>query len=154
MLRAEIHRGGHEHETQEAAREFAARQQEVVARIKNLAGIVYRFHQLAERLPPTDNAYRRAELNYRQALAEIRTLDTEWLTGLVLQLEALLDDLDDPTGQMQTQLDQFIFNVRTALNRLCLEIRARQARGGPPPAGPSPETDERPPEDAPPAVAP
>lgn len=152
-LRAEIHRGGQEHETREAAAEFTARQQEVLLKVKNLAGIVYRFHQLAEKLPPTDNAYRRAELNYRQALAEIRKLDTEWLTGLVLHLEALLDDLDDPTGQMQNQLDTFIVNVRTALNRLCLEIRARQSRGTPP-AGPPSRPESPPPADLPPGTPP
>ncbi|MCK4342085.1 MAG: hypothetical protein KAY37_10225 [Phycisphaerae bacterium] len=143
-LRAEISRRGQEHETEEAARELLDRKKEVAAKIKNLAGVVHRFHQLAARLSPADEAYRRAEANYRRAVEEIRGLDTEWLTGLVLQLETLLDDLDDPSGQRQNRLDQFIAQVRAALNRLCREIRAhqqaKQARPGNqrPPEGLSP----------------
>jgi len=143
-LREEITRRGRQRETEEAAQEFTARQQEVMARIKNLAGVVHRFYQLAQRLPPEHEAYKRAEQNYRRAVAEIRRLDTEWLTGLVLQLEALLEDLEDPDGRMQSQLDEFIAAVRTALNNLCLEIRAWQSRGAPPPP-PAPPASPPPP---------
>lgn len=125
-LQADITHSGDAHETQETTRELRERQQEVVAKIKNLAGVIHRFHEVSQRLPPEDNAYRRAEANYRRAVEEIRGLDTNWLTSLVLQLEAFIEDLDDPTGQMQNQLDHFIGSVRSALNRLCLEIRARQ----------------------------
>jgi hypothetical protein len=121
-------------ETQEAQRELAQRQEEVAVKIKHLAGVIHRFHELAGKLPPQHEAYRRAEANYRRAVEEIRGMNTEWLTGLVLQLETLMEDLDDPRGQVQGQLDQFIASVRTALNRLCLEIRARQSK--PPPAAP------------------
>ncbi len=138
-LRTEILHSEQEHETAEAARELLERKREVAAKIKNLAGVVHRFHELAARLPPEDEAYRRAEENYRRAVEEIRGLNTEWLTGLVLQLETLLDDLDDPAGQIQNKLDQFIGNVRTALNRLCLEIRShRQKNTRPPDPGPRP----------------
>ncbi len=149
-LRDEISRCGQEHETQEAARELVERQREVGAKIKNLAGVIHRFHELAEKLPPEDNAYRRAELNYRRAVEEIRELDTDWLSSLVIQLETFLDDLEDPTDKMQNQLDQFIARVRTALNRLCLEIRAHQKkskknpRRDPPPARSEGDTPPRP----------
>lgn len=141
-LQSEISRGGDVHETQEAARELLERQREVADKIRELAGVIHRFHELAQRLPPEDNAYRRAEVNYRRAVEEIRHLDTSWLTSLVLQLESLLDDLDDPTGQMHTQLDRFIASVRTALNRLCLEIRARQRAKGAAPLRPAPPPGE------------
>ena len=146
-LREQIDRSGAEHENEEAARELTERKHAVATRIRHLAGVVQRFHDIANRLPPEHNAYRRAEANYRHALDEIRGLDTEWLTGLVLELETLLDDLDDPTGRMHDQLDQFIANVRTALNRLCLEIRARQrSRGTPPPPATNPPDDAPPPD--------
>jgi hypothetical protein len=141
-LRADITRSSTQRETQEAARELRQRQREVTAKIKNLAGVIHRFHQISQRLPPEDNTYRRAELNYRRAVEEIRGMDTEWLTSVVLQLETLLDDLDDPTGEMQNQLDRFIASVRTALNRLCLEIRARQSRRTTPPADQPPTPGE------------
>jgi hypothetical protein len=137
-LDAEILRCGAAHDTQETTQELLERQRGVATKIKDLAGVIHRFHEIAKRLPPSDNAYRRAELNYKKAVEEIRGLNTEWLTGLVLQLETLLEDLDDPGGAMQSQLDRFIADVRTALNGLCLEIRAWQAKG-PPPQPPSAE---------------
>ena len=141
-LDAEISRSSQAHDTQETTRELTERQRGVAAKIKDLAGVIHRFHEIAKRLPPSDNAYRRAELNYRRAVEEIRGLNTDWLTGLVLQLETLLEDLDDPSGTMQSQLDRFIGNVRTALNGLCLEIRAWQAKGPPAPPPQPPSTEQ------------
>jgi DNA repair exonuclease SbcCD ATPase subunit len=136
-LQATISQSTTAREALEVQRDLLERQREVAFKIKNLAGIIHRFHELAGKLPPEHEAYRRAELNYRRAVEEIRGMDTEWLSGLVLQLETLLDDLEDPTGQIQNQLDRFIGSVRTALNRLCLEIRARHAKR--PPAAQPPE---------------
>jgi len=135
-LQASISRSSDEHETRQAARELIEQQRQVANKIRNLAGIINRFHQISAKLPPDDDVYQRAEANYRRAVEEIRGLDTDWLTGLVLELETLLDELADPTGERQNQLDQFIANVRTALNRLCLEIRARRAQKPPRPEGP------------------
>lgn len=132
-LRDLVLRSSTDHEVAEALRELRLRQREVVSQIKHLAGVVHQFHRLAEERPPTDNAYRRAEVNYQHALQQIRQMNTEWLTGLVLELETFLQDLGEDGGQMHTQLDRFIGQVRTALNRLCLEIRAWQ-RDHPPPA--------------------
>ena len=126
LLRKDILHSSRAHESEEAAGALREKKRAVVTQIKDLAGVVHRFHELAARLPPEDEAYRRAEANYRAAIEVIRGLDTEWLTGLVLELEALMEDLEDPSGAIQSQLDQFIANVRTALNRLVLEIRARQ----------------------------
>ncbi len=135
-LEAAIAQSSTVHEAREATRELLQVERDVAAKIRNLAGIIQRFHEIAARLPPEDNAYRRAALNYRHAVEEIRGMDTEWLTGLVLRLETLLGDLDDPSGKIQTQLDHFVENVRTALNRLCLEIRARHPRRPDRPAPP------------------
>jgi hypothetical protein len=132
QLEAEIAQSSKLRETQEMQWEFIERQREVATKIRDLAGVIHRFHELAGKLPPGHEAYQRAELNYRRAVAEIRGLDTEWLSGLVLQLETLMDDLDDPAGQIQNQLDDFIARVRTALNRLCLEIRGGQSKRPPP----------------------
>lgn len=141
---ASIRSSSDAHDEEETARELAQRKRDVVKHIKNLAGIVHRFQQIAAKCAPTDAVYQRAEANYRQALDEIRKMDTDWLSGLVIELEMLLDDLDDPDGQKQGQLDQFVNNVRDALNRLCLEIRAfqksRRPVQRPSPPGPSPQS--------------
>jgi hypothetical protein len=126
--RAQITRSGVEHDTEEATHELRERKKKIVRRIKRLAHAVQSFHHLSTRLPPEDKAYKRAAAEYEQAVKEIRGLDTEWLTGLVLELETLLDDLDDPNGHQQNLLDEFIANVRNALNRLCLEIRNHRRR--------------------------
>jgi hypothetical protein len=142
QLRRQIEQSDQEHESAEAARELLENERAVAARIKRLAGIIHRYHKLVERLGPADPACQRAEENYRQAVDEIRGLDTEWLTGLVLHLETLIEDLDDPEGTVQNQLDQFIASVRSALNRVCLEIRAHRRKNSPrpdaPPAGNAP----------------
>lgn len=140
-LRAQITQSVDQHETEEVAQELTQRQQQVLNHIKDLAGSIHRFHQLADRLPHDDPAYQRAEANYRRAVAEIRGMDTEWLTGLLLHLETLLEDLDDPAGEMQNQLDAFIASVRDALNRLCLEIRAHKARRLKRPEGGGPQSE-------------
>lgn len=149
-LRAQITQSSQQHESQEIVEELMGREREVVAEIKNLAGIIHRFHQLALHLPPGDQRLRRAEINYRRAVQRIRELDTDWLASLILQLETLLDDLDDPGSAAHNKLDQFIVNVRTALNRLRLEIRAIHSR-----RGTSPNKPPEPPSDgaAPPQPA-
>jgi hypothetical protein len=142
-LRALITRSGSEHESRESALELINRERAVGNRIRNLAGVIHRFHEVARQAPRDAEAYCRAEANYRRAVEEIRALDTDWLAGLIVQLETMLADLDDP-APLQTQLDQFIVNVRTALNRLRVEIRGIQT-GGPPLPGsapPSPPADK------------
>lgn len=124
--RQQITRCGREHDTEQAARALRERKQAIVRKIKRLAHAVQHFHQLAERVPPEDEEYQRAAASYRQTVEEIRSLDTEWLTSLVLELETLLEDLDDPSGHQHNLLDEFIANVRNALNRLCLEIRSHR----------------------------
>jgi hypothetical protein len=129
-LLREIDASEHAHETEEVTRELMACEAAVAREIKELAGVIHRFHQLAARGVPEDPAYRRAKANYDQAVSRIRALDTDWLASLILQLEALIEDLDDPNDDMQSQLDQFIMRVRSALNRLRVEIRTVQSRNG------------------------
>ena len=94
--------------------------------IKRLGGVIYRFHRLSSKGDRTSPEYLRAEAAYRAAYEQVRQHDTSWLTGLLLELETYLDDLDDPEGKAQEQLDRFIGTVRTALNQLCLLIREIQ----------------------------
>ncbi len=127
QLREEIERSSQEHEHREVLGELMAREREVAAEIKRAGAAIYRFHQVSRDVPADTEEYRRAEVAYHQAVARVRVRDTEWLTGLLLELETFLEDLDDPGGQKQEQLDRFIATVRSALNQLRLEIRAIQA---------------------------
>ena len=59
-------------------------------------------------------------------MAETRSHDTEWLAELMIELDTLLEDLEDASGQAETQVDRFITSVRTALHRLRKEIQTIQ----------------------------
>lgn len=139
-LRSEIMLRASEHERYQATQQIRQRKHEVITQIRELAAVVHHFHQISQHAQMGDPEYDRAEMTYREALETIRSLNTDWLTGLVLELETLLEELDDPSGEHHNQLDRFILNVRTALNRLCLEIRAhQQAQLMVPPADAAPE---------------
>lgn len=126
-LLAAIEQGGVDQEAAEVTEELLEREREVAAEIKNLAGIVHRYHELQARGGRNEAAFERVEDLYHRAVARIRAMDTDWLAGLMLQLETLLEDLDDPSGQLHTKLEHFIASVRDALNRLRAEVRSIQA---------------------------
>ncbi|MFH1746934.1 MAG: hypothetical protein ABIG44_07800 [Planctomycetota bacterium] len=125
-LRQEIERCGEEHEHRAAVRELITRERAVAVEIKRAGGAIYRFHKLAREGQPGSEEYKRAETAYREAVSQVRAQDTEWLTGLLLELETYIEDLNDPKGQAQVQLDRFIGTVRGALTQLRREIRAIQ----------------------------
>ena len=125
-LREQVLESGRAQEHREALREVIAREREVATQIKQAGGVIYRFHKVASQLPPESEQFKRAEAAYREAVDEVRKRDTEWLTGLLLELETYFEDLNDPAGKAQEQLDRFIGTVRSALNQLRLVIRAIQ----------------------------
>lgn len=127
-MRAAVNQRLGDYEKYEAAAALRDRKQAVVAQVRELARVVHAFHRVDGVRPPDDPACVAAAAEYRQALATMRKLNTEWLSGLLIELESLVDELHEQDGQAQTQLDQFIANVRIALNRLCIEIRAHQQR--------------------------
>lgn len=138
QLRAGIERCGQQHEHQEALRELIAREREVAEELKVAGAAIYRFEKLARTLSPTSPEYQRAEAAYRAAVERVRQRDTEWLTGLLLELETYLEDLEDPSGKAQEQLERFVHTVRDALNRLRLIIRQIQSDRAAPAPRPHP----------------
>jgi hypothetical protein len=136
VLRQTIEQSGRKHEHRQALRELVARERDVADRIKRIGAAIYRFHRACAKLSPESDEYRRAEAAYREAVGELRSLDDDWLSGLLLELETYLEDLDDPQGRAEAQLDRFIGTVRTALWQLRKEVESiRQQRQPHPPAG-------------------
>lgn len=131
-LRARITNSEEQSETRELRRELLRRERAVADEIKQLATAIRHYEQVVRQAPADSAELHRAEAAYRAAVERIRALDSDWLAGLILQLETLLDDLRDPTGEVHNQLEQFIVRVRAALNRLRVEVRSIQAgrRGG------------------------
>jgi hypothetical protein len=123
-FREAIERVGQKHARREARAALIARERAVADRIKRAGAAIYRFHRATAELPCDSEEYQRAESAYRAAVKEVRGLDTDWLTGLLLDLETYLDDLHDPDGRTEMQLDRFVGTVRTALTQLRREIRA------------------------------
>ncbi|HOO18476.1 MAG TPA: hypothetical protein PLU99_15395 [Phycisphaerae bacterium] len=120
----QIQRVSQKHAQREARAALIARERAVADRIKRAGAAIYRFHKASAELPPESEEYQRAEAAYNAAVEEVRSLDTDWLTGLLLDLETYLDDLHDPEGRTEMQLDRFIGTVRVALRQLRQEIRA------------------------------
>jgi len=131
-LRARITNSEEQSETRELRRELLSRERAVADEIKQLAAAIRQYEQVVRQAPADSDERQRAEAAYRAAVERVRALDSDWLAGLILQLETLLDDLRDPTGEIHNQLEQFIVRVRAALNRLRVEVRSIQAgrRGG------------------------
>lgn len=126
-IRGLVGRRRAEHDQKECTRELLQRERNVAREVRALAGVIHRYHELAEAGARNTDSFRRAEQNYRKAVRILRARDTEWLTGLLLELETMIDDLDDPDGQARAQVDRFIESVRVALGRLHREIREIQA---------------------------
>jgi hypothetical protein len=125
-LREQVMRAGAEHDHREAAHALMARERAVAAEIKRLGEIVDRYHKVNQQLPHDDQRYLRVQAQYQRAVAEIRSHDTEWLAELMIELDVLVEDLEDTTGQAETQVNRFIATVRTALHRLRKEIQTIQ----------------------------
>jgi len=131
-LRDEISHGGDEHAHREAAKALIARERAVAAEIEELAGVIRRFRRLVRRRPHDDDAYLRAHQDYLRAMTELRSHDTEWLAALILDLEALLEDVDDESGRAHEQINRFLSSVRGGLLQLRREIQTVQLEEGPP----------------------
>ncbi|MBK8913738.1 MAG: hypothetical protein IPM64_03890 [Phycisphaerales bacterium] len=125
-IRAMLARVGEDEEARAAAAALVARERSVVDELKRLIRTIHRFHDLVRAHPPDSEEFRAAERAYREALGEIRAHDNEWLAGLILELEGLIEELHDPTGHAIHELDHFLDAVRAALRHLASEVRAIQ----------------------------
>ena len=123
MHQSIIH-GIKQYEKQQVAEEILTHEKAVAAKIKKLGGIVFRFHKLAETLDHDSDLYKQAKVAYDRAVREIMGHDQEWLAHLMMKLDSLLDDLNDPQGRSGAQVDAFIEKVSTALKQLRVAIGA------------------------------
>ena len=53
----------------------------------------------------------------------MRSHDSEWLAGLILELDTFLDEIHDESGRAETQVDRFLSSVRRAHNGLRREMQ-------------------------------
>ena len=129
-IRNEITQGGEDHEHREAARLLVRRERAVASQIKRLADVVHEFHLVSRRVAHDSDTFRRCERKYQAAVRAVRSHDSEWLAGLILELDAFLDELHDRSGRSEAQVDRFLSSVRRAhqgLRREMSEISNEQA---------------------------
>lgn len=134
-------------EHRSAARELVARERAVAADIRKLATIIHRFHVVSRRVPHTGEEWRRAEEVYNAAVREVRSHDADWMAGLILEVDTLLEEIHDTSGQAAAQADRFLASVRAALAKLRAEIRAIEQEQKTP-AGVAPTSPSQPANDA------
>ncbi|MBN2446722.1 MAG: hypothetical protein JXO22_08350 [Phycisphaerae bacterium] len=127
-LRRHIEDSGEQEEYREAAARLVARERAVAADIRARAVIIRQFDHIARRLPATDEAYRRAQADFEHAAEELQTQNTEWIASLVIEMGALVEDMNDPTGRARNQVDNFIASVRESVLRLRREITTIRRR--------------------------
>lgn len=121
-------------EKRQVAEEILTHEKAVAAKIKKLGGIVFRFHKIEQTLDKDSDLYKQAKAAYDRAVREILRHDQEWLADLMMKLDALLEDLDDPDGRGGAQVDAFIQKVSNTLKQLRAAIRDSSAAQTPPPS--------------------
>lgn len=111
------------YEEQEAAHLLIAREKEIAKEVKGLAAVVRQFHQVAREQGPESPAFRVAAERYRKAVQEVVQHDQDWLTGVFMELEDLVSEMHDTTGEAENQINEFVNRVRTAILQTREEIR-------------------------------
>lgn len=108
---------------QRTTEKLLERERAIAAGIKKLASAVRDFHQVASRVPETSEEFRQAEARYLQTSREVRTYDTDWFSGIVLDLADLLAEWTVPPPGAEGQIDRFLDSISNGLNSIRAEMR-------------------------------
>lgn len=125
-IRESLVRAGEMEERRAAAKELIERERAVAGELRRIALAIHEFHRVI-REPHSDEQFHAAEVAYRRAVLAIKSHDREWLAGLILELEGLIEILHDPFGRATAQLDRFLASVRKVLREAIHEAREIQA---------------------------
>jgi hypothetical protein len=104
------------------------RERAITAEIKTLAAAVRDFHRVACTLTDTSEEFRQAEKAYLRTIQEVRTYDTEWFSGVVLDLADLLAEWTVPPLGAEGQIDRFLDSISTGLKSIRAEMRQFEAK--------------------------
>lgn len=99
------------------------RERAITAAIKAIAGVVRDFHQVACMAPDTSEEFRKAEAAYLRAIQTVRTYDTEWFTGVVLELADLLAEWTVPPLDAGGKIERFLDSIEAGLGSIRAEMR-------------------------------
>ena len=98
------------------------RERAITAEIKTLAAAVRDFHQVACTGPDTSEEFRNAEATYLRAIQKVRTYDTEWFSGVILELADLLAEWTVPPLGAEGQIDRFLDSISAGLDSIRAEM--------------------------------
>lgn len=121
-LRRQVEDADDEVDYREAACILVARERAIAEEIRALAVTIRRYHHAKRTRSFDDPEMRRIEAEYRKAVREIESHDTDWMAALVVELNALVEETHDTSGRMESKVDRFIMSVREALMKLRREI--------------------------------
>jgi hypothetical protein len=94
------------------------RERAITSEIKKLAAAVRAFHQVACAVSDESEAFREAEATYLQTIHDVRTYDTEWFAGVVLELADLLAEWTVPPPGAEGQIDRFLDRISAGLDSI------------------------------------
>jgi hypothetical protein len=99
------------------------REGSVTAEIKVLADAVRNFHRVAIEVPDTSEKFHEAEAIYLRAIQEVRTYDTEWFSGVVLDMADLLAEWTVPPSGAKGHIDRFLDRISAGLAKIRSDMR-------------------------------
>jgi hypothetical protein len=121
-VRAQMLHASEQHDDGLAARRLLDREQAVATEIRRIAAAVHQFYRVVCTAPESSEAFRSAEAQYQQTLRDVRTHDSEWLVGFVLELADLLAEWRLPRRAVRKQVDRFLERVRVSMQRIRTEV--------------------------------
>jgi hypothetical protein len=110
-------------EHQLTTKKLLERERAITAEIKKLAATIRDFHRVACTVPDTSEEFREAEATYLRTIQKVRTYDTEWFSGVVLELADLLAEWTVPPLGAEGQIDRFLDSIRAGLDSIRAEMR-------------------------------
>lgn len=107
------------------------RERAITGEIKKLAVAVRAFHQVARSVPASSEDFQKAEATYLQVVQTVKTFDTEWFSGVVLDLADLLAEWTVPPLDAEGQIDRFLDSISAGLDKIRVEMRQISSEQGP-----------------------
>jgi len=104
------------------------RERAITAEIETLAAAVRDFHRVACTVPDTSEEFREAEATYLRAIQKVRTYDTEWFSGVILELADLLAEWTVPPLGAEGQIDRFLDGISAGVDTIRAEMREIESK--------------------------
>ncbi|MHC5111616.1 MAG: hypothetical protein ACYTHJ_17260 [Planctomycetota bacterium] len=99
----------------DTTRKLVERERAIAAEIKALAAAVRDYHRVAWTAQDTSEEYVEAEERYRKTFKKVRTYDTDWFSGIILELADILAEWTVPPPGAEGQIDRFLDSISKGL---------------------------------------